>query len=82
MTASLRYLKDRHMEDGFEPFWESQRVGLVSAGKVVENWLRFILGKKDVLTIKAAVTEWAASYSSNETMTSLRKFNYRKVLKC
>lgn len=70
------------MEDGLESFWEHQRAGPVSVGKVTENWLRFILGKKDVLTIKAAMTEWAALYSSNETMTSLRKFNYREVLKC
>lgn len=28
------------------------------------------------------MTEWAALYSSNETMTSLRKFNYQEVLKC
>lgn len=37
MTASLRYSKDRHMENGLESFGEYQRAGLVSVGKVTEN---------------------------------------------
>lgn len=32
--------------------------------------------------LKLSMTEWATSYSSNETVAFLRKFNYQEVLKC